>query len=276
MQTLTYSGGPEAAGVFPVVVFAHANGYPPGSYAQLLRQLARQCRVYTVEHRPLWTQGPVPRQLTWQSYADDLIDTLRREAHGPVWLVGHSMGAVTGILAAQRDPSLFRGLVALDPVLLTFKPWLLSRALVRATRKDVPMAERALRRPHQFDSTEAAFAFYRGKRPFKRMSDEALWDYVRAGHAPDGDGVVHLRYSGAWEACVYRSVPYVFSKLRSLKLPMLGIAGSESDVLTPAALNQWRRSVPQLELNTLTGGHLIPLESSVECADLIARFIYTQ
>jgi len=115
MQTLTDLSNESSGEPRPLIVFTHANGYPPESYETLLEPLLAHFRVATVEHRPLWGADAAPRTLDWQVYAGDLIATLEREVDEPVFLVGHSMGATIGMLAALRAPSLFRGIVALDP-----------------------------------------------------------------------------------------------------------------------------------------------------------------
>ena len=257
----------------PGVVFAHANGYPSQSYRKLLDPLAQQFTIYTIEHRPLWSGERAPRRLNWQAYADDLIHALECDGGRPVWLVGHSMGAVVSVLVARQRPDLVVGLVALDPVLVPRNTWLAFQFFTRMLRRDMPIVKVALGRPHQFENLDAAFAFYRHKRPFRRVSDEVLWDYVKAGHESTPNHGVKLRWSGAWEACVYRSAPSIFGSLQALKLPMLGIAGKHSDVLDADRLGVWQRVVPQLELEVYEGGHLIPLEAPDRCAARISEFI---
>ena len=256
----------------PVVVFAHANGYPPGSYRQLLTPLADKFRVFTVEHRPFWTDQPAPARLDWEVYADDLLETLRRETEAPVFFMGHSMGAVISVLAALKKPQACLGIVAIDPVLLPKRLWLPNQLLQRVG-KDLPMVSSALRRPGIFDSYQAAFDFYRGKRPFRRFTDESLWDYVHEGHMAQSDGSVVLRWSGAWEACVYRSAPPVIGRLGALKMPMIGIVGADSEVIRPASLAQWRRAQPQIVIETLPGGHLLPMENPAACLPVIEEFL---
>ena len=256
----------------PVVVFAHANGYPPGSYRALLTPLATKFRVFTVEHRPFWADQPAPARLDWDVYAEDLLETLRRETQAPVFFMGHSMGAVISVLAALKNPQACRGIVAIDPVLLPRRLWLPNQVLQRIG-KDLPMVRSALRRPGLFASHQAAFDFYRAKRPFRRLTDESLWDYVREGHAEQADGSVVLRWSGAWEACVYRSAPPVIQRLRRLTLPMVGIVGADSEVISPLSLAQWRRAQPRTAIETLPGGHLLPLENPSACLPIIEDFL---
>ncbi|MDO8860824.1 hypothetical protein Q6D67_03835 [Haliea sp. E1-2-M8] len=57
------------------LVFAHANGYPPGSYRRLLAHLAEQYAVTGYRHRPLWSREPVPARADWHQFANDLIQT---------------------------------------------------------------------------------------------------------------------------------------------------------------------------------------------------------
>ena len=275
MQTLSPFGTDQTDSDKPAVLFAHANGYPPESYRTLLEPLSKSFRVLTVEHRPFWDAGPAPRTQPWTVYADDLLTTLERELDEPLFLLGHSMGAVIGMLAALKNPQRFRGLVALDPVLLPFNIWLPSQIL-RAVGKELPMVRQALGRPRHFDSHDAAFAFYRSKRPFQRISDDVLWDYVRAGHAPAASGGVDLRWTGAWEACVYRSAPSMFRRLGGLRIPMLGIVGRDSAVFRPESIARWRQAVPEVEVQTVEGGHLVPLENPAPCARLIEEFLSVQ
>ena len=272
MQTLTDLSNESSGEPRPLIVFTHANGYPPESYETLLEPLLAHFRVATVEHRPLWGADAAPRTLDWQVYAGDLIATLEREVDEPVFLVGHSMGATIGMLAALRAPSLFRGIVALDPVLLPFKYWL-AGLVMRTFGKELPMIQSALRRPHNFDSFQAAHDFYRSKRPFRRISDEVLEDYVRAGHFEEEGGDVKLRWSGAWEACVYRSAPLMYRRLRQLKLPAMAVVGRDSEVFGPESLNIWNQMGSSKGVHAIEGGHLVPLENPKVCADHVTAFI---
>lgn len=259
------------------LLFSHANGYPPESYRALLNDLGEQlgAQVNTHAHRPLVVDDPPPTFLSWQVYASDLIDRIEREASGPVWLVGHSMGAASAILAAARRPELFLGIVALDPVLVPTRLWFWSRIFSFFKPDAVPIVARALARPHSFASTQAAFDFYRSKRVFAQIRDEVLMDYVAAGHREKAGGELVLRHSGAWEACIYRSVPRMTGPLRSVSCPLLIVAGDTSNVLDAERL-AWAKSLNTLvSVTSLPGGHLLPLESPEACARVAADFIST-
>jgi len=74
LQTLSLHSASEESSEH--LVFMHANGFPPGTYASLLDALMPLGRISTVEHRPLW-QEKAPTFLSWEVYADDAIATLR-------------------------------------------------------------------------------------------------------------------------------------------------------------------------------------------------------
>ena len=255
------------------LVFAHANGYPPEAYRSLLEPLTDDFDVYTVEHRPFWSNQHPPKFLPWTQYSADLIDSLDASVSGPVVLVGHSMGAAISLQVAMARPDLCSKLVVIDPVLVPWGWWFVNQVLMRGLGRDLPMVTKAQNRPHEFSGYQEAFDFYRSKRPFGGISDEVLWDYVRAGHASSDDGSIVLRWSGAWEACVYRSAPSFMGSLRKIHKPICGIVGDASSVVRPLVKRRWQRVMPQLELHTLEGGHLIPLEKPETCSELIKQFL---
>ena len=257
----------------PHAVFSHANGYPSGAYTPLFNALEERGLpdITPFDHRPLWSESPAPTFLSWQTYAQDLIDSLDG-LERPLWMVGHSMGAAAGVLANHRRPDLFAGLVLIDPVLPPTTVWLMARVMNFLRPNGTAIVQRALKRPHHFETLESAFAFYRGKRVFSEFSDEALKAYVVAAHSDDGEGV-KLRYSGAWEACVYRSVPNVAGALRSIDKPCLVVAGKQSYVLTSRTARWIRRCNQSIDIQSAAGGHLLPLEAPDRCADMIASFV---
>ncbi len=258
------------------LVFAHANGYPPGSYRRLLALLGEQYAVTGYRHRPLWSREPAPTRANWHQFANDLIQTLERAGAEPVWMMGHSLGGVVAMLAALQRPQLFRGLVLLDPVFAKTRQVLGLNLTPRARLAKIPMIRRALNRPDRFPDPQAAFEFHRGKRAFSAFPDEVLWDYVRAGFKQGAEGDWELAYAGGWEAAVYSSLPLAWPRLPRLRLPTLGIGGDSSDILPAAALRRWARLQPGAELHSIPGGHLFPLEHPDQTAALVLDFLSRQ
>ncbi len=260
------------------LVFAHANGYPPGSYRHFLNLLGTRYRVRGYRHRPLWDDGPAPQRANWHRFAADLVETLEHGVEEPVWMVGHSLGAVVSMLAAVRRPDLFRGLVLIDPVFLSTRQALSTRFTPYPLLKRVPLISKTLGRPRHFDSAQAAFDFHRGKRAFTRFSDTALWDYVHAGTgaSSDSEDTVELVWAPEWEAAVYASVPVVWRHLARLNLPTQGLRGVLSDTLSEQAFARWAVTQPGAELHTCPGGHLLPLEEPDSTAHYVLDYLARQ
>ena len=264
----------EFGGSGPPLHFAHANGYPPGSYRRLLTALAAMHRVEAICFRPLWqAYDQRPDIGGWERLAQDLIELIERRFDEPVHGVGHSMGGVATLFAAARRPELFRTVVLLDPVFLPLRHVLAMRLTPRGRRRWLPLIRKALDRPHQFADRQAAFDFHRRARAFARLSDEALRDYVEAGTRETATGV-ELRYPGAWEAEVYATVPHVWRKLARCPVPMMGLRGADSETVGAAAWRRWQRLQPGATFVQIEhAGHLVPMERPDETAAAVARFL---
>ena len=110
------------------IFFAHANGFPSGTYGKLFAALAPEYRVVHLEqhaHDPRF-----PADDNWYNLVDELIHHLKQQAE-PVWGVGHSFGGLLHLHAALRCPELYRGVVMLDSPVLT----LTDRWVIRAAKR---------------------------------------------------------------------------------------------------------------------------------------------
>lgn len=256
--------------------FAHANAYPPGSYRQMLEPLLKSYRVKCLHWLPLVKPDHHPHFRNWHELIPDLIRFIESEYRPPIFAAGHSMGAVVTMMTAVRRPDLFRAIALVDPVLLPLKDTLALRLAPERWKKRVPIVAKALSRPDRWGSREDAFAFHRRARAFTRLSDEALWDYIRAGTRQTGSGDYVLTFPREWEARIYATCPWVWPELGRCRVPMLGIRGSGSDVVSGPAWDRWRRAQPDAEFVEIPeAGHLVPLQQPARVADVLASFFET-
>lgn len=253
------------------ICFAHANGYPPGSYRPLLEALADFASVYTYDHLPLrMPEGPY-KGVKWGHFADDYVGQLQRAFDEPVVLLGHSLGGTVSMLTAAQQSHLCSRLILLDPVFIPPKLQLAMRLLPRSKRQQMPMVRKALRRPNFFSDYTEAFQFHRKARAFANFSDDALWGYIHAGFGQHDDGVA-LRFSREWEAEIYMSAPWVWSKLKRLSTPTLGLVGEQSDVVHEPVVQRWKKTQKGVTIVPMRGGHLFPLESPDAVVPLVKQF----
>src|ERR1041384_3711000 len=185
--------------------FLHANGYPPACYKSFLELLQTQYHVFGMYLRPLWKDSNPNDIRDWKPLSDDLLQFLESQP-GPVIGVGHSIGAIVTLRAALRDPSKFRALVLIDPVLFVpsfMTNWHLIRILGLGDKLH-PLIAGTKKRRRTFDDLEKVFGGYRKRSIFRFMSDENLRQYIQ-GMTRKTDSNYELVYSPDWEAQIYRT-----------------------------------------------------------------------
>ncbi len=272
--------------------FLHANGYPPACYKSFFELLQTQYHVCGMLLRPLWKDSNPSDIHDWKPFSEDLLrflallmpgfDTSEKNTHStqptPVIGVGHSIGAVVTLRAALRDPSKFRALVLLDPVL--FVPsflvwWNLFRA-IGLGNKVYPKVSSALKRRRTFDNLDTVFRRYRSRAVFKYMSDENLKNYIE-GITHKTNNHYELIYSPEWESRIYLTGLLDFDiwrELPNLTVPTLFIRGAETDTFRENAAKLVKRKQPKAWVETLDKStHLLPLEHPKEVFNMMESFL---
>lgn len=175
----------------------------------------------------------------------DAAEVLRSVDAAPAVVVGRSSGGQIALELALRYPSLVRGLVLLEPLLLSLDPqaaeW--GRRL-RAAVLDEAESDEAL-------ASEALFRFGLGPR---------LWESFPAGlrelYAVDSPAVLaELRGRGfdlSGEPAVLCP-----DRLRALDLPVLLVSAADSPAAIRLASDRLAELLPQAERELVPGGHMI-------------------
>ena len=97
----------------PAMVFAHGFGCDQNMWRLLAPRYASRFTTITFDQvgsgqSDLSAYDPVKYD-SLQGYASDVIEILREFATGPAVFVGHSVGAMIGLLAGLKEPALFAG-----------------------------------------------------------------------------------------------------------------------------------------------------------------------
>lgn len=270
----------ELGGAGPLLHWAPANGFPFSTYAPIIEGLAPRFRSVAVPPRALRPdEGAAPAMHgTWRELSHDILLGLAEHDAGPVVAVGHSFGGVASILAATQEPGRFRGLILLDPTILPPDRAAPFRADQEAGwRVGYPLAIKCKVRKADFDSSEHAFDYWRGKGLFADWNDAALRRYVEGMLVPDGSGRFRLAWSPAWESYYYESI--YFDTLDDLprlprSLPILAIAGGTTDTFMPESVALFREAVPWATVETIPGyGHLFPQSAPEATLDRMSRWL---
>lgn len=269
-QTIATMRGPQSAllathagPAAPWLHFGHATGMHAHLYTRLLAPLAPHFNIIAADFRG-HGESPFPVDdrpaNRWQDLADDtmaLLDALAPVT--PVWLMGHSLGAVCGLVALEQHPDRLAGLLLLDPPLLPvtpvpdFSPESLARAM--------PLVRQSLgRRPH-FPDRETILARYRGRGVFTNFSEEDLAAYVDGGFAPDDHGL-RLRCTPHWEAATFNGVMEDIDRWPgALTRPFALLAGDTGSTVPDETLARYAAHPLCREAGRLAGtDHFLPLQ----------------
>ncbi|HXL72417.1 MAG TPA: alpha/beta hydrolase [bacterium] len=256
---------------------AHANGFPPSTYARALKPLLEKFHVISFYARPFWPDCPPAETLKdWSVFADDLLNGLSAIKAKKIIAIGHSLGGVATLTAAVRQPELFSHVILIDPTMLppaflrkvTFLKWFGMEA-----RTD--LVKGALRRRRQWDSREQAYQSFKEKPLFKKWPDEILQAYVEGMTTLSEKGGVKLTYSPEWEAQIYRTIPTdVWKQVKLLRQPILVIRGETSNTFTAESEEAFKRANPLASFAVVkNAGHLVPQEQPDETGRIIADFL---
>lgn len=190
----------------PRIVFCHGNGYNGQTFRRVLEALnvpaiALDLRGHGQSCLPL----PERRTLSsFDPFARDIGQFLNDHIETPVLVAGHSMGAVSAILASEYASDKYAGYVGFDPVSLPMSARLMSSfAPMRAQMmKRFVLAKKAGNRRRVFDSVDAVVERYTGRGAFKATPPDMLRDYV-VGGTRDVEGGVELTCDPKFEQAVY-------------------------------------------------------------------------
>lgn len=273
----------------PLLVFAHANGYPPVAYRSFLNPILNDYQVFSLYLRPFWPDSNPQEMRDWRTFRDDylpevegLIEKYGKQSSstGQVIGVGHSLGAMTTLMAAIETPDLFQALVLIEPVLFPRLRGVLMRLLAPfgILKRIHPLIKGTLKRKTRFESREAMYERYRVKPVFSGLSDQVLRDYVEGLTVEETDGEVKLNYPPDWESRIYETGGiadwYVWRNLSKVECPVLVIRGEDTYVLFDRVINAMVGKLPKGEGYTMEGtGHLVPLEEPGDTAALVMEFL---
>ena len=211
--------------------------------------------------------------------ADDLIGGLQGLRARQVVGIGHSLGGVLTLYAATKVRDLFNKIVLIDPTMLP--PMFLRKiGILKFFGFEARsfLIKGALRRKREWETHEAAYEYFRGRRLFKNWSDNMVKSYTESITSPSSQGRVSLSYPPEWEAQIYKTIPTdVWKYAALLEPPTLVIRGENSNTFLVDSEVTFRKMNPKVKFEVIPGaGHLIPQEKPDEVGKLILDFLHKQ
>ncbi|MEI6893939.1 MAG: alpha/beta hydrolase [Colwellia sp.] len=257
-----------------IINFAHANGFPAGSYQTLFSYLPENMHVIALDK-----YGHDPRKAinhNWQAQVEELITFVEGQQIGTnkVICLGHSFGGVISFIACCQRPDLFKGLIMLDPPVLTgFKA--LALKILKKTRwidKISPAGKTKSRRRYWPLGTDVGAAFSRRKL-FKNFDSRCLNDYIEHGIC-ERNNQLELVFDTQIETNIFRQMPTHLSSYKGkLTVPATLIYGAETEAFPQHIFSRFVKLNQHIKLQTTAGGHMFPLERPEATAKLITDFV---
>lgn len=258
------------------ICFAHANGFPAGTY-RVLFEAWREAGWRVIAPDKLGHDPRYPVTSNWPHLRDELIAFAEREAPGQrLHWVGHSMGGYLSLLAASRRPDLAAAVVLLDsPVVAGWRAH--SMRVLKATR----LIERAgpgrvsqRRRPH-WPSRADAERHFASKAVFARWDPRVVADYVEAGTEADEQGGVRLVFKREVETRLYNTVPHHLAPLLKRHPPHcpIGYVGGRESAEGRLAGTAATQAIARGRVEWLAGSHLFPMEQPQAAAQSVLRLL---
>ena len=256
------------------LVFAHANGFPAGTYRTLFE--AWRAAGFTVHALPKVGHDPrFPVTSNWPHLRDQLIHFIAHEVGGPAHLVGHSLGGYLSLMAAARRPDLAASVVLLDsPVLSGWKARAVQFGKATGIGERLSPGHVSKKRRQHWPSTQAAYEHFAAKPAFARWAPDVLREYISCGVEP-GEHGQRLSFERTVETAIYNTLPHQLDRVlrrHPLQCPMAFVRGSASDEVRRVGMSATQR-LAQGRVSVIEGGHLFPFEKPVETAAEVTRWI---
>lgn len=257
----------DLGGSGDTLLISHATGFHGHCYAPLAARLAGRFHSVALDYRGHGDTAHPDVPVDWERYGDD-VEAVARALPTPLDAFGHSMGGACLLMAAHRDPSLFRRLVLFEPIVFPPRD--------PATASDNPLAAGARRRRSAFPDMESAIANYAAKPPLGAFTPDALDAYVRHGFREGDDGQVHLKCRPEIEAATFEMGPAhrTWDILGEISTPVLVIAG-RVEPMQPSSISagvaERLANATYLQRDDLD--HFGPMTHPDELAAIVADFL---
>ena len=254
-----------------LIHFAHGNGFPSPCYTQLLKGLQVRfdsCYIDRIGHNP---QFPVTDN--WHHLIDEVILSIRNQASHPVIAIGHSLGGVLSVLAAVKEPDLFKAVILLDsPLIGRVKSSVVRLSKMLGMIDHLTPAFRTRGRREHWDTREDVLAYLKNRKLFKHFTDACLNDYVDFGLKKDESGY-SLRFNPEIEYQIYRTLPHLLHQYKGkLSVPTALIYGNKSTVIDKLDLLYMKKHYGVIHFET-NGTHMFPMEHPEAVTKLIFKVV---
>lgn len=242
----------ETHGDGPPLVFVHGIGGNRRNWDDQLELFSRHYQVITLDLRGYGDSDPIPGNLQFEHFAQDVFAVLDELGLERAHCVGLSMGGLVVQMAYAQAPQR-----------------VLSLTLAACRPGDAPVAE-----GEQFarDRLEPL----RSPRPLEALADSLLPKLIGPNTAPEiiarlRESLMRLRLEDYQQNVQVRTQLRPFLSLADVKVPTLVVGGQEDKLAPPSQMQAIVQSVPHSQLKLIEDcGHFV----NIEQADIFNETLY--
>jgi pimeloyl-ACP methyl ester carboxylesterase len=250
-----------------IIHFAHANGFPGGSYRSLLPHFANDYRIIAIDR--LGHDEKFPVNNNWSNLAEELIANIEDKADMPVIGIGHSLGSLVTFMAAHKRPDLFRCVIMLDPPFFWgYAGRLFYLLKITGLADRFTPAGKSIKRRRFWRDMDDVKSYFNSRELFRAFDPCSLEYYIKHG-VKECNGGYSLHYDVHREVRIFQTMPdNISSYKQKLKIPGSIIYGETSHAVHKRSLQKFidRHG---FNLRTSPGGHLFPFEKPDAAAEII-------
>jgi len=226
-------------------------------FEPIMERLAGAFRVVSIDQRGHGRSGR-PERYKAEDFAGDVAALVEQLACGPAVLLGHSLGARNGIVAANLYPEQVHSVVAVD-----FTPFIEERVLEELEAR-VKGGDRS------FADLGEVEAYLSARYPL--LPPDAIRRRAQHGYRKVDNGYRPLADAGAMALTAAGLKASIEDPLRSIKQRTILVRGAQSKLVSPHAWARTRELRPDLEAVEVAGAdHYVPEEQPAAIAELVRR-----
>lgn len=243
----------------PIAIFMHGITACGAVWDPVLVSVKGSLRSIAIDQRGHGRSDKPSAGYGADDFSQDVIALIETLDAGPAVVVGHSLGARNGVVAATLRPDLIKCVVAVD-----FTPYI-ETEVFDALESRVNGGDRA------FQSRQEIEAYLQGRYP--KLPPEAINRRAQHAYYSLGDHFRPLADAAAMSATARGLREDLVPAFTDVERPVLLIRGAESKLVSAAALtqtHQLRPDMPTIVVNNTD--HYVPEEAPETIAQAILNF----
>ncbi len=254
------------------IIFSHANGFPSACYDYFFQQFPE----FEIKSIPFSGLELKKIENGWEALRDELISFIEINHTEPIIGLGHSMGAVFILLAAEKRPDLFEQIILMDPPIMgrDLREKIANKQIEGKVYEVLSVAQKAKIRKETFPSMELVKRVMTGKGLFKYFHPTCFQDYLNGAFKSIENGQVQLSFPKELEFTIFCTIPEFSQSINTpVKINYIYASSGEIFESRTKGLSELEEVIPSAAFTSFEGGHLFPFEKPKEVAQLVKTLI---